>query len=79
MPEVQELKQCRLTRPKQNKHIHVRCLINSILEHNETECTGFDWPDCVVKKYSVDRCLRIRFERSKIDDSKTLHVLDEVL
>ena len=41
----------------------------------------FDWPDCVVKN-SVDRCLQsdlIRFERSRNDDSKTLHVLDEVL
>ena len=39
----------------------------------------FDWPDCVIKN-SVDRfCTVIRLERSKIDDSKTLHVLDEVL
>ena len=38
----------------------------------------FDWPDCVVKTRQTGVCSVIRFERSKIDDSKTLHVVDEV-
>ena len=39
----------------------------------------FDKPDWVVKN-SVDRCLHYdSIRKENIDDSKTLHVLDEVL
>ena len=38
-----------------------------------------DWPDCMVTTRQTGVCSVIRFECSKTDDSKILHVLDEVL
>ena len=38
-----------------------------------------DWPDGVVETRQTAVCSVSRFERSKIDDNKTLHVFDELL
>ena len=39
----------------------------------------FDWSDCVVKNLVDHVCSVARFEGSRNEDSRTLHVLEEVL
>ena len=41
--------------------------------------SSFDWPHAWLNTRYTGVCSVIRFERSRNDDSKTLHVLDEVL